>query len=175
MASSPSCEKGGWPMSCDSAMALISALLAAPRWSASAISVPVSATVRLWLRRFWKAGDFEGAYVKTFHAEYKRQLSLETFVKYRQGIAQTAGTIDSYQMVHYDADTERDSVTLNYAVKYSNMPEAGTEIVKLRREGTEWRISSVEPKIPKKALPAPDITMPGVTPAPHNQNSNAPK
>ena len=124
---------------------------------------------------FMKAGDFEGAYVKTFHAEYKRQLALETFVKYRQGVAQTAGSIDSYQMVHYDADTERDSVTLNYAVKYSNMPEPGTEIVKLRREGTEWRISSVEPKIPKKAPLAPDITMPGVTPAPRNQNSNAPK
>lgn len=122
-----------------------------------------------------KAGDFEGAYVKTFHAEYKRQLALETFVKYRQGIAQTAGNIDSYQMVHYDADTERDAVTLNYAVKYANMPEPGTEIVKLRREGTEWRISSVEPKIPKKAQLAPDITMPGVTQAPRTQNSNAPK
>ena len=122
-----------------------------------------------------KVGDFEGAYVKTFHAEYKRQLPLETFVKYRQGVAATTGAIESYQMVHYDADTERDSVTLSYAVKYTNMPEPGTEIVKLRREGTEWRISSVEPKIPKKALPAPDITMPGVTQAPRSQNSNAPK
>ncbi len=122
-----------------------------------------------------KAGDFEGAYLKTFHADFKRQLSLETFLKFRQGVASTAGTIESYQMVHYDADTERDSVTLNYAVKYSNMPEPGTEIVRLRREGTEWRISSVEPKMPKKALPAPDITMPGVTQAPRSQNSNAPK
>ena len=122
-----------------------------------------------------KAGDFEGAYVKTFHADYKRQLPLDTFVKYRQGVASTTGAIESYQMVHYDSDTERDSVTLNYAVKYTNMPEPGTEVVKLRREGTEWRISSVEPKIPKKAPLAPDITMPGVTPSSRPQNSNAPK
>ena len=91
---------------------------------------------------FMRAGDFEGAYAKTLHADYKRQLALETFLKYREAIASTAGAIESYQVVHYDSDVERESVTLDYAVKYSRMPEPGTEIVKLRREGTEWRLRS---------------------------------
>ena len=113
---------------------------------------------------FLRASDFEGAYAKSMHSEYKRQLSLETFVKYREGLASTLGAVESYQMVHYEADPEREAVTLTYSVKYANMPDPGTEVVKLRREGTEWRITSVEPKVPKKALPAPDITMPGQTP-----------
>lgn len=131
---------------------------------------------------FMRAGDFEGAYAKTLHADYKRQLALETFLKYREAIASTAGAIESYQVVHYDSDVERESVTLDYAVKYSRMPEPGTEIVKLRREGTEWRITSIEPKIPKKAAPAPDVTMPGQATKPRDPKSdptaagtNAPK
>lgn len=117
---------------------------------------------------FLKAGDFEGAYSKTLHSDYKRQMSEDSFVKYRQGFVHTAGALDSYQMVHYDADTERGTVTLNYAVKYTQMAETGSEIVKLRREGTEWRITSIEPKLPQKAPYAPDITMPGYAP-PSNQ------
>lgn len=118
---------------------------------------------------FLKAGDFESAYAKSMHADYRRQMPIETFVRYRQGLEQTFGAIESYQVVHYDADPERQSVTLTYAVKYSKAPEPGSEIVKLRREGTEWRVTSIEPKMPQKAPIAPDITMPGMAPTPQPQ------
>lgn len=134
---------------------------------------------------FLKARDYEGAYATTLHADFKRQMPLETFLKYRQGLSATVGEVESYQVVHYDADPERGSVTLEYAVKYSKNPEIGAEVIKLRREGTEWRITSIEPKMPKKASPAPDITMPGVEPRktdpakdptnPATPGSNAPK
>jgi len=119
---------------------------------------------------FLKAGDFDGAYAKTFHSDYRRELAPETFNKFRKGIAQTAGQIENYQVVHYDADPSSGTVVLTYAIKYTNLADVGREIVKLKRENGEWRITSVEPKIPKAPTEAPTAPVPipgrGTGPAP---------
>lgn len=123
---------------------------------------------------YMKAGDFASAYDKTMHSDYKRQLPLETFVKFREGMTNTFGAVESYQVVHYDADPERQSVTLTYSVKYSKVPEIGQEIIMLRREGTEWRVMSVEPKMPQKPQRVQDMPTPIAPPAPQAPPPAAP-
>ena len=52
---------------------------------------------------FIKANDPEGAYRNTFSSTYKSQQSLDSWVRFCQGMSHTTGPIVNYQVVKYDA------------------------------------------------------------------------
>lgn len=95
---------------------------------------------------FIKANDPEGAYRNTFSSTYKSQQSLDSWVRFCQGMSHTTGPIVNYQVVKYDAPAGSPRVTLTYAIQAANIQDPFQETIRLEREGTEWKIISVEPQ-----------------------------
>jgi hypothetical protein len=93
------------------------------------------------------AGDYEGAFKQTFSDTYRQQLQIDTFVRYQQRYAAELGGIQGYKAIETDVDQERGTATITYALDVGKLPEPVNEVVRLRLQGTEWRIDSVEPKV----------------------------
>lgn len=102
---------------------------------------------------FLKANDAEGAYKHTFGQTYKSQQSLESWIRFRQGMSNTTGPILNYQVVKYDATPTNPRVSLTYAIQTANVKDPILETVRLEREGTEWKIVSVEPQMSTQQTP----------------------
>ncbi len=111
---------------------------------------------------FLKANDAEGAYRNTFSSAYQAQQSLDSWLRFRQGMAHVTGPILNYQVVKYDAPENSPRVSLTYAIQTANIKDPVLENIKLEREGSEWKIVSVEPQFSQQQTPP----QPGGTPVP---------
>src|SRR5690349_16410652 len=70
-----------------------------------------------------KANDYEGAYHKTFAAQYKAALPIEAWIRYRQGFANRTGPIQSYTVVKFVQDPARSrEIRFTYAINTTNYP-----------------------------------------------------
>jgi hypothetical protein len=95
---------------------------------------------------FLRANNPEGAYNNTFSANYKRNLPIESFLKFNQALTDRTGPVTSYTVVRYDADPEKTYVSLGYSVQLEKLPGPALFELKMVTDGTEWRVDSVEPK-----------------------------
>jgi len=110
--------------------------------------------------KYWellRANNPRGAYDQTFSESYKRSLDVETFLAFTERLSKSTGPILGYQVVHYEAQPDKPTVVLTYSVQTANVPDALLYDVALEQEGSEWRVSSIEPKI-KRQPPAPSNT-----------------
>lgn len=128
--------------------------------------------------KYWeliKANNPGGAYDQTFSENYKKNLDRATFEKFAGLLDKSAGNVMEYQVVAYDAAVDKPVVKLTYSVTTANSPDPLFYDITLEQQGSEWRISQVEPKIQRpasQAPPAPPLRAP--TQAPQKQQTPAP-
>jgi hypothetical protein len=99
-----------------------------------------------------KSGDYERAYHETFTARYRASLEVDSFVKFREGMAKNSGQILGYQMVDYEAKPDLPYVKMVYAVQTQNTETPIYENMKfvLDEDGV-WRITETDVQRPGPA------------------------
>jgi hypothetical protein len=102
-----------------------------------------------------KAGNPEGAYRMTFSERYRGHLQLETFLRYQERFTSSYGAVQEYEVTDAQIDDALTSVKLTYTLKTANVQHPVEETLRLRQEGSEWRIESVEPRMRPQPQEAP--------------------
>lgn len=99
---------------------------------------------------FVKLGKYGDAYRNTFANTYKGQLPLDTYEAYQRRFNEQYGLLENYSVVESIYDEQTDTVTLTYSLDLAKLPTPVTEVIRLGKQGTEWRIVSVEPKLERQ-------------------------
>jgi hypothetical protein len=94
-----------------------------------------------------KLDKFDEAYQQTFSTSYKLQMPIEIYTKFQKQYRSRLGQLEEFEVAESTVDTEAERVSLTYSLKLSSSPEPVGEIVRLKKEGSEWRIDSVEPRV----------------------------
>ena len=113
-----------------------------------------------------KTGDLEGAYRHTLAGSYRAQMPTEAFIKFRRQLAASTGALRGVRLIETADVPQTQRVKLTYALDCERFPnDPPQEILGLEREQGEWRIASIDVKMPKPQQAAPqNLPLPGATP-----------
>ena len=109
-------------------------------------------------------GDYEGAYRHTLSKTYKAMMEPESFVTFRQMVTARTGPVKGRTLVESSENPATGSVRLVYALQTDSFPaDPPREILDMVQEDGEWRVGSLDvkmPKTPQPTLPS-DMPLPG--------------
>ena len=94
-----------------------------------------------------RLGKYEDAYRQTFSETYKGQLPIDTYTRYQQQYRSRLGQLEEFEVTESTVDADAERISLTYSLKVGSAPDPVSEIVRLRKDGSEWRIDSIEPRL----------------------------
>jgi hypothetical protein len=100
-----------------------------------------------------KAGQYAEAYQRTFTKGHQRQMSQESFETYRRAFAAQTGAIRAVTLVKANERPGAMGFHMVYALEGANAQQPAYEILDVELEGDDWKIASVDRRLPGSAVP----------------------